>query len=168
MPRPRVSDGELLSRGRVPYSPLMFLPTHLATGLIIGKLTGNYNAAILGSVVMDLDHLLAYFRAGILFNFKKLFIATTSKINIGVSQRNFFHNIFFCLLVSVIALAINFSAGLVFSLAYICHLILDSLDNSNYYPFYPNLKIKLHGPIKYFSKQEIIFAIILLLIFFII
>ena len=144
----------------------MFLPTHLAAGLIIGKLTGNYNAALLGSVVMDLDHLLAYSRAGILFNFKKLLIATTGKINIGMPQRNFLHNIFFCLLISAVALTINFSAGLVFAIAYICHLILDSLDNSNYYPLYPNLKIKLHGPIKYFSKQDIIFAAILLLIFF--
>jgi len=117
---------------------------------------------------MDLDHLLTYYRAGILFNFRKLLMATTSKDNVGMPQRNFFHNIFFFLLASTIALAINFSAGLVFSLAYLCHLVLDSLDNSNYFPFYPNLKINLRGPIKYFSQQEFIFTLVLLIIFLII
>ena len=146
----------------------MFLPAHLAAGLIIGKLTGNYNAALLGSVIMDLDHLLAYYRVGILFNFRKLFIATMGKINIGIPQRNFFHNIFFYLLVLAVISLINFSAGLVFNIACLCHLVLDALDNSDYYPFYPNLKINLRGPIKYFSKQEFIFTFILLLIFFII
>jgi len=146
----------------------MFLPTHLAAGLIIGKLTGNYPVSLIGSVVFDFDHLLAYYRAGILFKFRKIFNAVTNKINIGIPQRNYFHNIFFCLLAVVIVLAINFSAGLVFGVAYICHLFLDSLDNSNYYPFYPNLKINLRGPVKNWSKQEFIFALILLITFFII
>jgi len=146
----------------------MFLPTHLVAGMIIGKLTGDYTTSIIGSVIMDLDHLFSYYRAGFLFNFKKLLRVATSKINIGIPQRNIFHNIFFCLVVSAIVMIINFSVGLIFSSAYILHLILDSLDNSSYYPFYPNLKIRLHGPIKYFSKQEVIIVFVLLLIFFII
>jgi hypothetical protein len=146
----------------------MFLPTHLATGLIIGKLTGNYSISLIGSVIMDLDHLLAYYRVGILFNLKKLFAAITSKASIGISQRNYLHNIFICLLAITISLAINFSAGLIFSIAYILHLILDSLDDSRYYPFYPNIKINLHGPIKYFSWEEFVITFILILIFFII
>jgi hypothetical protein len=146
----------------------MLLSTHLAAGLIVSKLTGNYNYSLLGSVVMDLDHLIAYYRTGILLKFKKVLIATTGRADIGLPQRNFFHNIFFCLIISIIFLLINFSAGLAFSAAYILHLILDSLDNSSYYPFYPNLKIKLQGPIKYFSKQEFVFTFILLLIYFII
>jgi len=146
----------------------MFLPTHLVAGLVIGKLTGNYNVALLGSVIMDLDHLLAYYRAGILFKFRKVLIAATGKADIGMPQRNFFHNIFFCLLVLALALAVNFSAGLVFGIAYLCHLVLDSLDDSNYFPFYPNKQINLRGPIRYFSRQEFVFAFILLLIYFII
>ena len=117
---------------------------------------------------MDLDHLIAYYRTGILLKFRKVLIATTGKADIGIPQRNFFHNIFFCLLVSAIALAINSTAGLAFSIAYICHLVLDALDNLSYYPMYPNLKITWRGPIKYFSKQEFIFTFILLLIYFII
>ena len=149
-------------------STFMLLSTHLAAGLIISKLTGNYNVSLLGSVVMDLDHLIAYYRTGILLKFKKVLIATTGGNYIGLPQRNFFHNIFFCLLVLAIVSVINFSTGLTFGAAYVCHLILDALDNKNYYPFYPSLKINLRGPIKYFSRQEFIFTFILLLIFFII
>lgn len=146
----------------------MILSTHLAVGLIISKLSGDYNASLLGSVVMDLDHFIAYYRTGILLKFRKILIATTGRDDIGLPQRNFFHNIFFCLLVSAVISAINFSAGLVFGAAYFCHLILDALDSENYYPLYPSLKINLRGPIKYFSRQEFIFTFILLLIFFII
>lgn len=146
----------------------MLLSTHLAAGLIISRLTGDYNASLLGSVVMDLDHLIAYYRTGILLKFSKVIIAITGRDDIGLPQRNFFHNIFFCLLVSALVSVVNFSAGLVFGAAYLCHLILDALDSENYYPFYPSLKINLRGPIKYFSRQEFIFTFILLFIFFII
>lgn len=146
----------------------MLLSTHLAAGLIISKLTGNYNVSLLGSVIMDLDHLIAYYRTGILLKLKKILIATAGKADIGIAQRNFFHNIIFCLLVSAMVSAINLSAGLTFGAAYVCHLILDSLDSEKYHPFYPNLKINFRGPIKYFSRQEFIFTFVLLLIFFII
>ncbi|MBI2459890.1 MAG: metal-dependent hydrolase [Parcubacteria group bacterium] len=146
----------------------MLLSTHLAAGLIISKLTGNYNASLLGSVVMDLDHLIAYYRTGILLKFRKILIATAGQADIGLPQRNFFHNVIFCLLVSVIVSVINFSAGLTFGAAYICHLILDALDSEDYYLFYPSLKIKWRGPIKFFSRQEFIFTFILLLVYFII
>jgi membrane-bound metal-dependent hydrolase YbcI (DUF457 family) len=146
----------------------MFLPTHLVAGMIIGKLTGDYTTSILGSILMDLDHLFSYYQAGILFNFRKLFNMVTSRANSKIPQRNFFHNIFFCLFLSIIILLINFKIGLIFFAAYILHLVLDSLDDSNYYPMYPNKKISLHGPIKYFSKQEIVIVFVLILIFFII
>jgi len=146
----------------------MLLSTHLAAGLIIGKLTHNYDVALLGSTIMDLDHLIAYYRTGILLKFKKMFIAATTKTDLGIIQRSFCHNIFFYLVVLFLALMINFSAGLVFGIAYFCHLILDSLDNLDYYPMYPYLKIRLRGPIKYFSRQEFILTFVLLLIYFII
>lgn len=159
-------DGSSILPGSTKY--FMFLPTHLAAGLIIGKLSGDYQASLIGSVVMDLDHFIACFRAGILFKSEKLWNVLTGKANISLPQRNYFHNIFFSFLAAAAALLINFPAGLVFGLAYAIHLILDSLDNSNYYPFYPNLKINFHGPIKYFSRQEFIITLILLVVYFII
>ena len=146
----------------------MLLSTHLAAGLIIGKLTHNYDVALLGSTIMDLDHLIAYYRTGILLKFKKILVATTGKVDLGIIQRGFCHNIYFYLVVLLVALSINFPSGLVFGIAYFIHLVLDSLDNLDYYPIYPNLKIRLHGPIKYFSRQEFILTFALLLIYFII
>lgn len=146
----------------------MLLPTHLAAGLIIGKLTGDYSAAFIGSVAVDLDHVFAFYNSHVLLKIKKIILATTNQNFIVNNQRNYFHNVFFFLAVLTIVLIINFKIGLVFGLAYLTHLVFDALDNQSYYPFYPNKKINLHGPIKYFSKQEIAFALLLFLIFLIV
>jgi hypothetical protein len=146
----------------------MLLPTHLAAGLIIGKLTGDYSAAFIGSVAVDTDHFFAFYHSHVLLKVKKIILATTNqnfKVN---NQRNYFHNVLFFLAISTLVLIINFRVGLAFGLAYLVHLIFDSLDNQSYYPFYPNKKIGFRGPIKYFSKQEIGFALLLFLIFLII
>ena len=146
----------------------MLLPTHLAAGLIIGKLTGDYTVAFIGATAVDLDHLFAFYRSHVLLKFKKIIAATTSQNFIVDDQRNYFHNILFFLVVSAIILMINFKIGLVFSLAYLSHLILDSLDDQTYFPLYPYKKINSRGPIKYFSQQEVIFALVLFFIFLIV
>ena len=50
----------------------MTLPTHLVFGLIIGRLTGNYPLALAASVAVDVDHLVSFFRSGIIFKPKEL------------------------------------------------------------------------------------------------
>jgi len=146
----------------------MLLSTHLAAGLIIGKLTGNYTVAFIGSVVMDLDHIFAFYQSHVLLKVKKIIQATTNQNFLVNDQRNYFHNVFFFLAISVIAMALNFHLGVIFSMAYLVHLIFDSLDDQEYYPFYPRKNVKLRGPVRYFSKQEIIFALILFFIFLIV
>lgn len=146
----------------------MFLPTHLAAGLIIGKLTGNYPVSVITSLAIDLDHLVAYYQTGILFKFKKIMAAVEGRADIGLPQRNYFHNVFFAVIASVAAFLINYEIGLVFTAAYFCHLTLDSLDSSNYYPFYPGKKINLRGPIRYFSAADMILSLVLFIIFLII
>ena len=143
----------------------MTLPTHLAAGLIIGKLGGDYSLAFLGSTLVDFDHLLAFYRSAVLLKFKKIVAATTNKNYLVSDQRNYFHNIFFFLAVSALLILLNFRMGMIFSSAYLTHLIMDALDNQAYYPFYPNKKIITRGPIKYFSKQEIVFALALFFVF---
>jgi hypothetical protein len=143
----------------------MLLPTHLAAGLIIGKLTGDYTTAFIGSAAVDLDHFFAFYRSHILLKVKKIILAATKQNFLVSNQRNYFHNVLFFLLVSLAVSAANLRIGLVFGLAYFIHLVFDSLDNQSYFPFYPNKKIKLQGPIRYFSKQEIIFALALFFIF---
>jgi hypothetical protein len=146
----------------------MLFPTHLLAGLIIGKITGDYPTSLIGSVIIDSDHLVAYYRNGILFKFKKFIAATFNRIDQITDARNYFHNAILFMAVAIVAMFINFKIGLVFSLAYFVHLIFDSLDNVNYLPFYPSQKLNFNGPIKYCSLQEFIFSLILFIIFFLV
>jgi membrane-bound metal-dependent hydrolase YbcI (DUF457 family) len=57
--------------------------------------------------------------------------------------------------------------ALIFAIAYLGHFLLDALDNSDFMPFYPFGKFNIKGFIPYFSKQELVFSLILFLIFII-
>ncbi len=140
----------------------MYGITHLALGLIIGKATGDYPAAILGSLLIDVDHLWPAFKDKELFNLKKLLKRTTNSTD---TSRCFFHNIFSWIILSVGACLINFHFGWVFSLAYLGHLILDAIDSSPFFPFFPIKKFNIIGFISYCSKKEVVFSLILFSIF---
>jgi len=143
----------------------MTLPTHILASLIIGKITGDFPTAIVGSLVMDLDHTISYFRHGVLFKPRQLFKAISDETDPWGDQRNFLHSIFSWIAISVLLLTINFNFGLVFSIAYFFHLVFDVLDSADFYPFFPFKKFLIKGFVKYYSKQEIIFDICLILIF---
>lgn len=142
----------------------MTLPTHVLAGLIIGKITGDFPAALAGSLVMDLDHTISYFRHGILFKPRKLFTAVSAEADPWGDQRNFLHSIFSWVVISILLLIINFKFGLIFSIAYFFHLVLDALDSADFYPFFPFRKPAIKGFVKYYSKQEIILDICLILV----
>ncbi len=44
----------------------MFIITHFIAGLLIGKLTGNYTFALVGAVLIDVDHLFSYVKHRVL------------------------------------------------------------------------------------------------------
>ncbi len=140
----------------------MVFPTHLLAGLIIGKITGNFPAAIAGSLVMDLDHTISYFRQGILFKPRQLFKAIRDETDPWGDQRNFLHSVFSWIIFSALLLTINFNFGLTFSIAYFFHLIFDALDSADFYPFFPFRKFVIKGFVKYFSKQEIVLDVFLI------
>jgi membrane-bound metal-dependent hydrolase YbcI (DUF457 family) len=142
----------------------MFFFTHLAAGLIVGELTGNYWAAIIGAIVVDLDHLLPYYRKNILSKPRELWKTVTSaEDNIG-RQRNYLHAILVWLLLSTIVYLVSEPIGLAFSLGYISHLVLDALDNYGLPLFYPNA-IRIKGPIRYLSSYEYVLTSVLLIVF---
>lgn len=143
----------------------MIIITHALTGLIIGALTKNYLFALIGSLFVDLDHLIPYIKNGILFNLPKLWKTITSPEDPYGNQRNILHSIFGFIVISGAFILINKGNGLAFSIGYFSHLILDALDGSIFYPFYPIKKFELKGPITYFSIVEIIIILILLVVF---
>ncbi|MBP7740888.1 metal-dependent hydrolase [Candidatus Woesebacteria bacterium] len=142
----------------------MTFPSHLLAGLIIGKITGDLPTAIAGSMIIDLDHTISFFRHGVLFKPRQLYGVMRDEIDHRGDQRHFLHSIFSWLVISILLLLINFDFGLVFSIAYFFHLVFDSLDTVGFYPFFPFTKFVLKGSIKYSSNKEIIFDIYLIII----
>ena len=137
--------------------------THLIIGLILGKLTGNYYVAVFAAVFADLDHIVFYARQKILFNPKKLLKTVTNPKDPYHNQRNYLHSFFGWAVLSPVALAVNFQLGLVFLMGYASHLVLDLIDNSEFYPLYP-LKYRVNGPIPYFSKAELVIVMVLFVV----
>ena len=127
-------------------------------------MTGDFPTALAGSLVMDLDHTISYFRNGILFKPRQLFKVIQDEADPWGDQRNFLHSIFSWVVIFFLLLTINSNFVLVFSIAYLFHLILDALDSSDFYPFFPFNKFVIRGFVKYFSKQEIIFDVCLILV----
>lgn len=146
----------------------MTLPTHIMMGLIIGKTTGNYSVAILSSILVDLDHLQYYVSHGLILKPRKLWKALTDQKDPWGDQRGIFHNVIFFGIVAILLVVLGGTIGKIIVLGYLGHLLLDSLDNSDYYPLYPNKKINLKGFINYGTWQELLFFIVLLVVFFVI
>lgn len=143
----------------------MYITTHLVLGLIIGKITGNYQAAISGSLLIDLDHFIPILKDKAKFSFKKFWKKTKDYKD---DSRTYFHSFFAWLFFSIIICLINYEFGLVFSLAYLGHFLLDALDNSSFYPLYPFKKINISGFMPYYSREELFLNIALLFVFIII
>jgi membrane-bound metal-dependent hydrolase YbcI (DUF457 family) len=132
--------------------------SHILAGLIIGKITDNFTLAIIGSLIVDIDHLISFYRHGILFNIKKLIKETLDETDKWNDQRSFFHNIFVLIIISLIVMFFSLKSGLIILSAFFIHLVLDALNKTYLYPLYPIKKFAITGFIKYNSKQEIIFA----------
>lgn len=150
------------------WAPLvsrMTIPTHALAGLIIGKITGNYPAAIAGSLVIDLDHTVSYFRHRILFNPRELVKATLTRNDPWTDQRHFLHSIFSWVVISGSLVVLIPHIGVPFAAAYFFHLVLDAIEKSGLYPFFPYKTIALKGFITYASIQELLFAMLLIGIF---
>lgn len=136
----------------------MYATTHLALGLVIGRLTGDYQAALIGSLIIDIDHLVPAFKEKRIFNFKKLWLLSKSSTD---SARSFLHGIFPWIGLSTLICFFDLGFGLVFALGYFGHLLLDALDDSPLFILYPSKKINIKGFIPYFSLEEFIFSVTL-------
>lgn len=144
----------------------MTLPTHVILGIIIGKITGDYPTAVLSSTLIDSDHLYSYVKSGVVKNPNKFLKTIMSEDDPYGNQRGFLHNVIVCSLISLGCLILLGQTGIVIIAGYLSHLCLDALDNSDYWPFYPNKSVNLKGFIHYGTWQEIIFAFTLLVAWF--
>lgn len=143
----------------------MTFPTHFMLGMVIGKVTGNYSAAIASSVLPDLDHIQSYVTHGVILRPKKLWKVLTDQVDPWGDQRGIFHNIIFFAITTMFLIVFMGTVGQVIVVGYGGHLLLDALDNSDYWPLYPNKTINFRGPIKYGSFQELLFFIGLVIMY---
>ncbi|MFA4942733.1 MAG: metal-dependent hydrolase [Patescibacteria group bacterium] len=143
----------------------MYSTAHLAAGLIIGKLTGDYPTAIIGAVAIDLDHLIPHVKNKIIFNLKKMLEVAKSTHE---SSRSYLHSFLALIVLTGVIAWFNLKVGMVFCLGYLSHFLLDAIDDDDFYPLFPYLKFNTRGFIGYYSKAEFIFTIILFGIYFVI
>ena len=146
----------------------MTLPTHLIAGLIIGKLTGNYSLALASSVLPDIDHLPSYIKSGIILKPKLFWKTVTSQKDSFGNQRGYLHNFLIFVIISTILFLVLNILAIPLILGWLGHLLLESLDNSDYWPLYPNKSINIKGPIKYGTKDELVLFTILIITYFLI
>ncbi|MDA2922261.1 metal-dependent hydrolase [Patescibacteria group bacterium AH-259-L07] len=143
----------------------MSLGAHIAAGLIVGKITGNYPVALASAILVDIDHIIPFIKHGIIFDLKKLWKTIIRPEDPYGNQRNYLHSFFMWFAISIIGILVNYEVGFVICLGYLAHLILDLLDSSDFYPLYP-YKLNIKCPISYFSKYELVTTVLLFLIFF--
>ncbi|MBW3019411.1 metal-dependent hydrolase [Candidatus Woesearchaeota archaeon] len=140
----------------------MFITAHIVAGLLIGKLTGNYTAALLGTLLLDIDHLLIYIKEGVFRSRKRLWKVIWFEEYVR-GDRTPLHSFTLWLPISALLVLLNPDFGFVFSLGYLAHLLMDMADNTDFYGFWP-LDASFKGPIKYLSWQEILLTVILLIV----
>lgn len=142
----------------------MLFVTHLAMALHIAAWTGHPIAALIGSLLPDLDHFL---KLNGLTNIKKLMkYSLTPSAN--YPPRPYLHNWIAAIGIGALALILHPPTFVAFFAGFILHLILDCIDETDIKPFVP-LSWNIHGPIKYNSFAEHCLAFFLLvsyLIFF--
>ena len=140
----------------------MFWNTHLAAGLIVGKVTGQYDAALIASFFADLDHLIPLIKTGVILHPLALLRTTITEDDSYGNERHILHNVGVWLIISTfVYFAIGTEWGIAFLAAYFIHLLLDAIDGANFYPFYPNKRINFRGSIRYASLNEMFLSIIL-------
>jgi hypothetical protein len=118
---------------------------------------------LLGSVLPDTDHLFILVKNKI-FSWKKIIdsIANEEKYNITYKTK-YLHSAFGALTASLIIFLISPVGSAYFFIGYVLHLVLDFPDKDEKEYFYP-LKIKVKGWLPIFSKLEVAFTIILLIV----
>lgn len=143
----------------------MTLPSHILLGMIVGKVTGNYALAIATSIIPDVDHLNSYVKSGVISNWDKFRKTVFDREDPYGDQRGYLHNVLVWGTVSTCLYFWLNTVALPIIFGWLGHLILDALDNSEYWPFFPNKKISIRGPIKYASFQELMLSVLLVIVY---
>ena len=147
----------------------MTTPNHLALGLIIGKVTGNYPLAVSVSVLLDGDHFISFYKHGVSKSFKKIWELGTNTEDPWGDERGILHNLLAVFVASTLfTFLFGPIVGGVWFLAHFGHIFLDYISDSDSWVFRPFSNFKTRGFIPYYSKYEILFFVFLITVFYLI
>ena len=138
----------------------MFVTAHIAAGLLIGKLTGNYVAALLGMLLLDLDHFYAFIKENVFTSWKRLKKVILFEEYVK-GDRTPLHSFTLWLPISLVFVLIDKNFGVPFAIGYLAHLCMDMVDNSDFYAFWP-WEYSFKGPIRYLGWRELTITLLLL------
>ncbi len=142
----------------------MLFITHLLFGLLLGMVLDSMLVVVLGAIIVDFDHIIIYMKRGILLSPKKLWKSITLGYDNYSNPRTVAHSLFAWLIVTIAVSIVNVEYGILFSIGYLSHLVLDTVDNYETRLMFP-LKSEVVGPIGYNSKSEYaLMAVLFLLI----
>jgi len=121
----------------------------------------------LGSLFPDLDHIFIILKYRF-FSPRKIVDSIFNEEKYGVKYKTkYFHSILGGIVFSTLIAIFNLSGGIYFFSGYSIHLALDLFDKDEKEYFFP-FKKKVRGWLPIFSKPEIIFTILLILVYLII
>ena len=119
----------------------------------------------LGSVVPDIDHLFVLYRHKI-FSWGKFIDAMKFEEKYGLRfKTKYAHSVFGAVIATLFVVFFDARGALYFFTGYILHLFLDWPDRDEKQYLYPFKKI-FKGFLPIFSKQEIVFTLLLLGLYF--
>ncbi len=136
---------------------------HILLAIILGKVFGNMLFFVLGSIILDLDHIYIIIKNRF-FSLKKIMqtIKYEKKYNIKY-KTPVFHSFLGLIFFSLIIFFFNQKGAIYFSIAYLLHLLIDWIDIDEKYYLYP-LKVKFRGFLPIWSTTEKILTLILTII----
>ena len=100
----------------------MLMTTHILSGLLLGKYIGNTGAILLGTTIIDLDHIVDVIVKGRKGGLTRAMEVLFTPFPEEDESRTVFHSILAWLLISVLLYNFAPGFGLYFSIGYIFHL----------------------------------------------
>ncbi len=144
----------------------MFPITHVISALLASKYLGHTVPILIGSSIIDLDHIYDLIKHGwkrgiIKRFFESLLIPCPEEDE----SRTVFHSLLGWLVVSAVFYVADPEFGIYFSLGYFIHLGLDSLDTTRLHLFYPH-RYDVRGYVEYNSLMEYALGIGMFIVYF--
>lgn len=129
----------------------MLFITHILAGVLLANLLGHWPWIILGSVIIDIDHIIILLKQRV-YSPVEMVRRICNEEKYG-SHRTKFHSFFGLVVIFFVIAFFNVEIAKYFSIGLFFHLVLDALDGGSIRLFYP-LPQTVKGPLWGMTKKE--------------